>query len=70
MQHDQIGGRTVRRDTARPDVESLTNCQVNRTRMGVKTVRRDTGGPGIESLTCCQPIRPDEEGGSEKEYTG
>ena len=38
-------------------MESLTNCQANRTRVGVRTVRRDTAEPGIESLTNCQANR-------------
>ena len=37
-------------------MESLTDCQVNRTRVGVRTVRRNTG-PGMESLTSCQANR-------------
>ena len=31
--------RTVRRDTVGPGMESLTPCQVNRTRVAVRTVR-------------------------------
>ena len=46
--------RTVRRDTAGPEIKSLTSCQANKTRVAVRTVRRDTEGPGMESLTFCQ----------------
>ena len=53
----RVGVRTVRRDTAGPGMESLTNCQDNRTRVAVRTVRRDTAGPGMESLTYCQANR-------------
>ena len=56
-QQDQFQVRTVGRNTARPGMESLTNCQANRTRLGMRTVRRNTAGPGIESLTCCQANR-------------
>ena len=38
-------------------MESLTSCQVNRTRVAVRTVKRDTAAPGMESLTSCQANR-------------
>ena len=39
----------VRRHTAGPDVESLTNCQAKRTTVAVWTVRCDTAEPsGME----------------------
>ena len=34
-QQDQSGSGTVRSDRAGPDMESLTSCQVNSTRVGV-----------------------------------
>ena len=44
--------------TARPDINSLTNCQVRRTRVRVRAVRRDTTGHDMNlSLTTCQPNR-------------
>ena len=43
-----MGVRTVRRDMAGPGMESLTNCQANRTRVGVRTVRRDIARLVIE----------------------
>ena len=48
---------TVRKDTAGPSMESLTNCQANRTIVAVRTVRRDTAGLGMQSLTSCQGNR-------------
>ena len=39
---------TVRSDTVRPGMESLTFYQANRTRVGVRTVRRDTAAPGMQ----------------------
>ena len=49
----RVAVRTVRRDTAEPGMESLTNCQ---TRVAVRTVRRDTAGR-MESLTYYQANR-------------
>ena len=47
--------RIMRRKTARPGRESLTNCQVNTTRVASRRImRRKTAGPGSESLTSCQ----------------
>ena len=40
--------REVRMDTVGSDIESLTYCQTNSTRVGVRTVRRDTDGPGMQ----------------------
>ena len=42
-------------------MESLTNCQANRTRVAMRTVKRDTAGPGMKSLTYCQPNRTNNE---------
>ena len=50
----RVAVRTVKRDTARPVMESLTYCQANRTRVAVRTVIRDTVRPGMDSLTTCQ----------------
>ena len=38
-------------------MESLTNCQANRTKVAMRTVRRDTAGPGMESLSYYQGNR-------------
>ena len=41
----------VRRNTTGSGMESLTYCQVNRTKLAVRTVRRDTAGSSMKSLT-------------------
>ena len=56
-QQARMGIGTVRRDLARPGMESLTYCQANRTRVGGRKVRRDPAGPGMKSLTRCQANR-------------
>ena len=49
--------RTVRRDTAGPDMESLTSYQFNSTRLGVRIVRRDTAG--LDSIKLhSQTVKP------------
>ena len=63
------GVRTVKRETAGPGMESLTDYQANRTREEVKTVRRITTGPGMESLTACQANRMSESEDSEKGHS-
>ena len=46
--------RTVRRDTVKPDMQSLTCYEANRSRFGVRSVKRDTARLGKEPLTFCE----------------
>ena len=56
IQPDMVQGRrTMRRDRAGHRSESLTNYQVNITRVPDRRImKRKTAGPGSESLTACQ----------------
>ena len=40
-------------------MESLTDCQANRTRVGVKTVRMDTAGPDMNHSQSIKPTGPE-----------
>ena len=69
-QWDQIVSEDSEKEIVGPSMESLTCCQVNRTRLKVRTVMRDTMRPGIKSLTSCQAIKQDQikSGDSKKSF--